>query len=385
MSHSLLSFGTINKNIKYPILLGVTHSFIRISLALMRGKDAANCALIQNCIMYLGEFLIIFLFIIETKRSNSKFRQITDLSVNKILKIIGLIFLCCLIDFVGSIALTIVETKDGTEFLELIYKLFTMGLTAVLSRYLLHYHYYIHHIIGYGILFFGLSFYSVLEVIGNFKVSDDILVIIALFIIYLLSSFIDIIEKYLMETEYVSPYLIISTEGAFGLILCFISFQFLNDTCTKTFFICSDEIHYWENFKAFFNDTNLIIALILFFIGVFCVNTFKMLTNQSYSPTHRAIGDNLSAFIFWIIQFFAFNSKEELWKTILKGITYIIMFLGIFIFLELIIINVFDMNRNTKDSINTRVDEEEKEIEYINDNDINLLNQQELQNKEETE
>ena len=48
MSHSLLSFGTINKNIKYPILLGVTHSFIRISLALMRGKDAANCALIQN-------------------------------------------------------------------------------------------------------------------------------------------------------------------------------------------------------------------------------------------------------------------------------------------------------------------------------------------------
>ena len=110
-----------------------------------------------------------------------------------------------------------------------------------------------------------------------------------------------------------------------------------------------------------------------------------MLTNQSYSPTHRAIGDNLSAFIFWIIQFFAPKSKEELWKTILKGITYIIMFLGIFIFLELIIINVFDMNKNTKDSINTRVDEEEKEIEYINDNDINLLNQQELHNKEETE
>ena len=81
MSHSLLSFGTINKNIKYPILLGVTHSFIRISLALMRGKDAANCALIQNCIMYLGEFLVIFLYIIETKRSNLKCRQIKDLRV----------------------------------------------------------------------------------------------------------------------------------------------------------------------------------------------------------------------------------------------------------------------------------------------------------------
>ena len=396
MSHSLLSLGTINKNIKYPILLGVTHSFIRISFALMRGKDAANCALIQNCIMYLGEFLIIFLYLIETKRSNAKFHQITDLSIKKILKIVGLIFLTCLIDFVGSISLTIVETYKGTEFLELIYKLFTMGLTAVLSRYLLHYQYYIHHIIGYGILLVGLACYSFLEIIGNFKESEEsqesqesqeigILGIFVLFIIYLLSSFIDIIEKYLMEAEYVSPFLIISTEGAFGLILSFISFQFLNDTCTKTFFICETPISYWNNFKKFFEDSNLIIALILFFIGVFCVNTFKMLTNQRYSPTHRAIGDNLSAFIFWIIQFFEFKKQEELWKTILKGVTYVIMFLGIFIFLELIIINVFDLNRNTRDSINTRVDEEEKEIEYINDNNINLINQEVIHNKEETE
>lgn len=385
MSHSLFSLGTINKNIKYPILLGVTHSFIRISSALMRDTAVENCVLIQNCIMYLGEFLIIFLYLIETKRSNAKFHQITDLSIKKILKIVGLIFLTCLIDCVGSIALTIVENDGGTEFLELIYKLFTMGLTAVLSRYLLHYQYYIHHIIGYGILVLGLSFFSVLEIIGNFKVINDILVIIILFIIYLLSSFIDIIEKYLMETEYVSPFLIISTEGAFGLILSFISFQFLNDTCTSTFFICKTPISYWDNFKKFFEDSNLIIALILFFIGVFCVNTFKMLTNQRYSPTHRAIGDNLSAFIFWIIQFFAFKKQEELWKTILKGVTYVIMFLGIFIFLELIIINVFDMNRNTRDSINTRVDEEEKEIEYINDNNINLINQEVIHNKEETE
>ena len=47
------------------------------------------------------------------------------------------------------------------------------------------------------------------------------------------------------------------------------------------------------------------------------MNTFKMLTNQSYSHTHRAIGDNLSAFIFWIIQFFAFKSKEEEYDIVL--------------------------------------------------------------------
>lgn len=382
-SSSVISIGSLNKNMKYPLLMGFTHVFIKISSEIMRKKNLSKHSLIQSFVMFLGEFFIVFLFIIELKRSQSKVYKLKGLYLNTLLKITGLICLCTLIDFVGSFALTIIESINETAFFELIFKLFAMGFTAFLSQYLLHYKYYRHHILGYSILVLGMAAYIIIESYDKLKkIELNILSIFLLFFFYLLSSFLEIIEKYLMEEEFVSPYLIISGEGAFGLIITSLCFTWMDEQCPETFFICNDEniakkSHYFDDFAAFFNNYINCLSMILFFIGVFFVNTFRMLVNHNYSPTHRSIADTLSSFIFWILKlsYDIFIVKEDnisVKHNILIGITYIVMYIGIFIFLELIIIHKFGMDKNTRDVINLRVDDEKQEIDKLQDLSIIL-------------
>ena len=102
-----------------------------------------------------------------------------------------------------------------------------------------------------------------------------------------------------------------------------------------------------------------------------------MLTNQKYSPTHSSIADTLSAFIIWIIQLcvpYFRDKKITFWVSLLEGITFIIIYIGIFIFLELVIINRFGMDNNTRDKINIRVDNEENEINQFQQMSVQFNN-----------
>lgn len=376
LSSSFISIGSLNKQMKYPLLMGCTHVFIKIASEIMRNNDLSKHSLIQSFVMFLGEFLIVFLFIIELKRSQSKVYKFKGFYLETLLKITGLIFLCTLIDFVGSFALTIIDSLSETAFFELVFKLFAMGLTAFLSQYLLHYKYYRHHILDYSILVFGLAAHLIIESFDKLKETQtNILSIILLLFFYSLSSFLEIIEKYLMEEEFVSPYLIISGEGAFGLIITSLCFTWMDEQCPKDFLRCKGEnitkkSHYIEDFAKFFSNFDNCLSIILFFIGVFFVNTFRMLVNHSYSPTHRSIADTLSSFIFWILKlcydiFISKNEDISVEHNILIGITYIVMYIGIFIFLELIIIHKCGMDKNTRDIINIRVNDEKKEIDNL--------------------
>ena len=95
-----------------------------------------------------------------------------------------------------------------------------------------------------------------------------------------------------------------------------------------------------------------------------------MKTNQAYSPTHRAIGDNLSGMFFFIVQIFLHDLGDNIniLIIVLEGISYIIISICIIIFLELIIIHFCGMDKNTRDSINERLD---AEVEEINLNELN--------------
>lgn len=185
LSSSFISIGSLNKQMKYPLLMGCTHVFIKIASEIMRNNDLSKHSLIQSFVMFLGEFLIVFLFIIELKRSQSKVYKFKGFYLETLLKITGLIFLCTLIDFVGSFALTIIDSLSETAFFELFFKLFAMGLTAFLSQYLLHYKYYRHHILGYSILVFGLAAHLIIESFDKLKETQtNILSIILLLFFY---------------------------------------------------------------------------------------------------------------------------------------------------------------------------------------------------------
>ena len=266
-----------------------------------------------------------------------------------------------------------------------------MGLTAILSTFMLHMKYYIHHVIGFIIILIGLFTYGILS--NSVQSSNNSLELkhFICLLIYLVSSFFGNIEKYLMQVEYVSSYLVVAGEGFFGFLVSGILFLLLNENCpngsnnNKSPFCFNTSIeskHYWSDFLLYFDNKELTIGLMVYLIGVFWFDTFKMKTNQSYTPTHRSIGDNLSGIIFWIMQLTIdwFHSDKKTTTpalVVFQGISYLMMSIGIMIFLELVIVNLCEMNRNTVDSINKRVDKENKTMNYLEAFDSEIFEESE--------
>lgn len=377
----LFSIGSINKRLMYPILTGVFHFFIRIGNRIIaEHKPKEDHPVIQNFFMFVGEFFAIFLFLLEKKLSKYKtYKDKNKKNWKSYLKITGNIFLCCFIDYIASFALKLVrQGGKGTAFLELVFKLLVMGLTAFLSIFMLKTKYYLHHYIGLGILLFGVGAYGFFNAYSGFDGKEINYQYCWFLLIYLISAFLGIIEKYLMEIEYVNAYLVVAGEGFFGIIVSGFSFAILNENYPNFIYpteydkegnLIKLDKNYLKGFQYYLN-TKPLIGLCIYIFGVTFFNAFRMKTIQAYSPTHRAIGDNLSGMFFFIVQIFLHDLGENIniLIIVLEGISYIIISIGIIIFLELIIIHFCGMDKNTRDSINERLD---AEVEEINLNELN--------------
>ena len=141
-----------------------------------------------------------------------------------------------------------------------------------------------------------------------------------------------------------------------------------------------------DNFKhllIFIWDHPFIIVIdILFLLSVFAYNIFRLLTNQFYSPTYICVSTVFGDFFKWVctivIVLIAIalgeDDKEEKETSIPSAFEYIVKFLayglmifGIFLYLEIIQLNIFELDANTKVSIMERTDKEidEKAITEI--------------------
>ena len=163
---------------------------------------------ILNCVMFFAEFLTIILFFIELYRSKSKNKEHKKIKKKSIFKVCGLLFLISVLEYCASFALKIVRIKNS--FLELIFKLIVMGLTAVLSFFMLQMKYYVHHVIGFIIILIGLLSYGLLEykqktlVENKSNKQEDketpFIEYCILLLIYSVSALFGNIEKYLMPS-----------------------------------------------------------------------------------------------------------------------------------------------------------------------------------------
>ena len=388
--HSIITIGSFNKRLLFPFFTGLTHVMIRIGNFILNEKEKEMHPVILNCVMFFAEFLTIILFFIELYRSKSKNKEHKKIKKKSIFKVCGLLFLISVLEYCASFALKIVRIKNS--FLELIFKLIVMGLTAVLSSFMLQMKYYVHHVIGFIIILIGLLSYGLLEykqktlVENKSNKQEDketpFIEYCILLLIYSVSALFGNIEKYLMQVEYVSSYLVVAGEGFFGLIVSGFAFLFLNESCPQYDYLCIGSYDYWKHFLQYFKNWRTTCGFTLYLIGVFWFDTFKMKTNQSYTPTHRSIGDNLSGIIFWIMQLTIdwFHSDKKTTTpalVVFQGISYLMMSIGIMIFLELVIVNLCEMNRNTVDSINKRVDKENKTMNYLETFDSEIFEESE--------
>ena len=136
--------------------------------------------------------------------------------------------------------------------------------------------------------------------------------------------------------------------------------------------------------KFLFSNNKCIAGSFLIIIGIFGFNVFGLLTIQTYSPTHRTLFDTITSFLIWITSLIdpSFIDEKDghsqsVLSIIKNSISFIITFIGLSIFLEIIIINVFGMNTNTIKAISERVSDEN------NGNFMQLLRESESSEKDD--
>ena len=396
---TLITFNKIRPVIIYPVLAMITH-LTNIAFVAMSGysftdqeqdqdKDQIkqiknnNYLILLSIIMFSEVITFIFYFIQKRNTEQKMKRKLKILPKtlkNKIKSILIIILIVC-INFPSTVIQLYIFQNNFLEFLEKIVNGLSLVFATILCALILNYRYYKHHVVGLCILLTGHTLFSVydLYVTGENAEFPDMTNIILFIALYIWVSVQEVLEKYLMEKHYLSPYLIIGLEGICGIVvmcLVFIIIIFTSDFYSVN---C-------DNFKhllIFIWDHPFIIVIdILFLLSVFAYNIFRLLTNQFYSPTYICVSTVFGDFFKWVctivIVLIAIalgeDDKEEKETSIPSAFEYIVKFLayglmifGIFLYLEIIQLNIFELDANTKVSIMERTDKEidEKAITEI--------------------
>ena len=160
-----------------------------------------------NVFIRIADILILFL----EKKQTSTFNNSIIVTKKQKCDLVSflLIALCFFLDFSCMIDILSISNNTTLEYLDLIFNIVTIVSMSIFSTLILHYKYYRHHFIGGFIVFIGILIYAFF----SFLKSQDMTIKPINFLLLglaILSSLIDVIEKYLMDFKYLSPYLILT-------------------------------------------------------------------------------------------------------------------------------------------------------------------------------
>ena len=183
---------------------------------------------------------------------------------------------------------------------------------------------------------------------------------------YMGYSFNNCIEKYLVDYNYMNPFIILMLEGVFEFIMASISFIIM------------------DPFSPFANITGslglFIFLFILYTLLQVIVNIYRIYCNVIYSPMARSLVDYLLNPIINIYTFFALGDfyYNVAYFIIIEIISIVISFFGC-VFNEYIILYCFGLERETQDKIAERAKNQfQKELNdmstiiYNNENDDDI-------------
>lgn len=202
---------------------------------------------------------------------------------------------------------------------------------------------------------------------GNF-ISAYLLVICRLIFV----SYIDVVEKYLVETNHLSMYKILGLEGCFGFFLCFIYALVMG----KNPFLEIDKVYKglgtWE--KAL-----LIFFLILYFILCAAVNIYKIMCNVLYNPMIKSLTGYFLNPLFIIYYFiyendFLIEGEKNFFYFIINLILSVIINILGFIYNEFFIVNCCGLQKDTHFGISKRALENELIENWDDDNSEKDIN-----------
>ena len=263
----ICSFGEKSKSLFFPLLMGLFFTIRRMGTVIVTRKIGRHpfFSAWQN---YIGQLTIIILYFIQNKKSKTTMKTLRMQKVEKKkskdrwMKPLLLIAFCTFLDFNGFVAYILLQSnnKKNDKVLEFIYRMISFAILAVFSMLILKYNYYRHHLLGGVIIAIGTIVFIFTQSFQFEMLYSDIGYYILQLGLLLFDSLIYIIEKYLMDTIYLSPYLIEGIEGLIGTIVISLLFFILgNIPCLKESNFCTyDNKKTNQMMEDFFDTINAI-------------------------------------------------------------------------------------------------------------------------------
>lgn len=261
------------------------------------------------------------------------------------------IFLSSLCDFLQTLLATIIYNNT----IKVNFWLLDLVFLSSLSYFLLNTKLFRHQILSMLIII-------ILGIILDFLFGslDKILDNIAYFLLRIFSEFCYslsvIINKYCMEFKFSPPYEICLFIGIFTFLLYLILLIISSYLpCKFEFCIVKDEnknLFYFDNFLIYISKMNIkeffLFLIEMIMLGI--INLFTLLTLKHYSPCHTLIILIIGRIIILIEKFFI---NIELYD-IMSIIIMIFILLILLVYVEIIILNFCEIQKNTKENIELR-------------------------------
>ena len=296
----MIKFGR-RHNLIYAMMFVIFNFLRKIDSIIMKNYIDFQGSLLLTSVMFIADFisgLIIYIYNLKYLREKkiSKFMGIELITApsniiapDSNIKMILLLFMASYIDFTEYVLSSYYIPKSYTDVsksLEWRLKSIIICTSAFLSYFFLKFEIFKHQIITIIITLISLISVIITEIIvytkeGEYESKYILKVLFLMLIDHIFNSGLDVIEKYLLEYDYMNPYQMLMFEGIFGFILSLL------------FSISHDP---FNEFRDISNESTskfnwLIVCIIFYFLLSGGRNVYRVTTNKLYSPTHKALLD----------------------------------------------------------------------------------------------
>ena len=376
----------IRYNLLYPLMLIIFSFFRKIDSILMYDIIGVKGSLLLTLIMFMSEFfsgLILFRYHMAfLRRENKSTFMGIDLiegqteihSPDSNIKIYLLIFCATFFDFVEFLLQTyhIPSYFDDVSIsIDIRLRSILILCSALCCYFILKFPIFRHQIFSLIIILICLiivifSEYYFIYYLGK---NDQIHYLLLLaFICQIFNSFLDLVEKYLLEYDFVNPFKMLMIEGFFGSIIT-----------TAYYFLPG--ISFEINNSKGIEESQFIILLVTFLIVYFLLsgarNSYRVATNKLYSPMTRTLADSildplLIIYYYFFDDDFKVDGKRNIAYFIINLATSIIMVFCSCVYNELIILFCCKLEYDTHHEVSIRAKDIEKAYELSSEESSDL-------------
>ena len=367
-TNHLVTFAKMNKYFLFPFLCPVfcmisTYFNEKILTSKVKIKD--YFVLVYADLTYAAGGLLYFISYYKQKRNKANdsysnrikllksFNNKQETKKNPVKKWLLIVLISILI-LIYTIFTALYMDKHLFEK-RLYFVLFIPLFSKIILKEEIYKHQYLSLIISLiGIILFIIPVSLVFE-------QDDIIPNILNFIGGVSISLFFVLVKYVNLTFYMSPLLICLSSGIIMVIITLLGFFIFS-------LIDYHDLSYFKDSLDFSEEANIASMIIIIIVNFICfstLNVFTFLTLFYFSPILVMVTDIISPMLFWIAK--TIENGPIMPDVIIYPIGYIITLISCLIYNEMIILNFYGLNKNTKKFVEKRQSEEAIELSHAHD------------------